>query len=57
MSVFTTLLELAGLAAIVLGVSLIYVPAAWIAGGAGLVLVGALAGRPDEVVVEPRRSP
>jgi hypothetical protein len=57
LSVATTLLELLGLAAIVAGVAMIFVPAAWIVGGAGLVLVGALAGRPPVRVVEPRSGP
>lgn len=50
MSALTTLLELAGIAVIVAGVAMIFVPAAWITGGAGLVLVGYLVGRPPKVV-------
>jgi hypothetical protein len=53
--VLTTVLELLGLAAIVYGVALVFVPAAWIAAGAGLVLVGWLVGRPAEVVGVPPR--
>lgn len=54
MSVVTTLMELFGLALIVLGVWQIFPPAAWITAGAGLIGVGYLAGRPAEVVVERR---
>ncbi len=56
MSVLTTLLELAGLAAVVFGAWQVFEPAAWILGGAFAVLVGALAGRPAAVVVEPVRQ-
>lgn len=46
----TTLLELFGLALIVAGVAQIFVPAAWITAGVGLVAIGVFAGRPPEVV-------
>lgn len=49
----TTLLELLGLAAVVFGVALIFVPAAWIVGGLGLVALGYFAGRPPVVVAVP----
>lgn len=43
----TGVLSLAALACIVWGVSLIYVPAGWIAAGAGLFLIEALT-QPEE---------
>ena len=39
MGIFTTVLELVGLSLIVAGVALIYVPAAFIVAGAGLILI------------------
>ncbi len=39
MGVVTTVLELVGIAAIVVGVAFIYWPAAFIVGGVGLILV------------------
>lgn len=39
MGVVTTVLELVGIAAIVVGVSFIYWPAGFIVGGVGLILV------------------
>ena len=41
---FTTILELAGIAAIVHGVASFSVPAGWITGGISLVLIGFLEG-------------
>lgn len=45
MKVFTTLLELAGLAAIAAGCFLIWLPLGLIAVGAAMILTGYLAGR------------
>jgi hypothetical protein len=47
----TSLLELIGLALIVVGVWQIFRPAAWITAGVGLAFVGWRAGLPPEVAV------
>lgn len=49
----TSVLEILGLVAITCGVWQIFVPAAWIVGGLGLVLLGYFAGRPPVVVAVP----
>ena len=46
-STFSTLLELIGISSLVIGVSLVSIPAALIVGGALVVLVGAALGRAD----------
>jgi hypothetical protein len=50
---FTTLLELLGLAAVVAGVALWSVPAALVTGGLAAVGVGYLVGRPAPAALAP----